>query len=1167
MERALDPELIGIALGSHENLPTPEEVSRLLAEAELALLLRKPEVSEQIEAIGWYLHAIASSKYALRTYGVDRQRNAFQVAAHIFDLLLQIPQIDLIERLNYCFTCQIAYLRGELNPNAIAIYRREFEGKLSDLDLLNNFQEVALSCGIGFLGLDINYIYRVTGNLQNQIRRLVNRWDIEDIFATPFGSAAGVAVATRDLTSFLLYGRTSALKRARATLQRAVLAESSLEDHVSRWVAAHLLNLSDDLENSSIWKVLPPDVPDGVRKAFSMGQPKILTLWPPQLDLLKIAEPSTVNPFSSSVKRSFLSTPTSGGKTLVAQLMVASHLATEKTSVCYVAPTRSLCREVRNSLESRLRYVGTEVVDGLPEGDWLDEQLSVAARVEVMTPERLSYLIHSDSKKVLERFGMFIFDEVHSVGERGRGWTLEEDLTYLHYATQEGHHRIVLMSAAVGNRVHFVQWVSSEEDNKDVFFLHSDWRGPRRLHAICSTMADWDQGQEEITRSVKFPRHVRYPLYATLHVRISHTGKMHSLQTTEPVGSLIRKYKPDNTYESKDNEYTPFYRMLVPIIQHLSMSGPVLIIEPTRRDTVLMAKAIAESQETSDQLENQPLVDLIKARLGNLHPLTEVIKKGVAYHHGSLPSEIREVIEEAVTQGNLKFLVATTTMTEGVNLPVRSVVVARQGSYGQEGYYNEYITGSKLINAIGRAGRATKETEGIVVLARQAQVQESDFERLKPTDSDIKINSMLSTEEALNALADFETSQRSAEDAILEGIAPQVDQFLSFIWFVAAQLEALGKSVSTDEIKEVLKNTLAWVQLDDKNQSRWIAVANSAISVYNKTNPTSRKRWATVGTSLSSAKQIETMAEELATTISNIDIPQNPLEIIDLIMHDGRLQRMLQLREAPKTKVYTQRAGHREQIEVPIDKVLQQWVQGTELVALAETYFKDVANVDFRFEQLGDFINDYFETFLPWISGVTIQWTNNILRENNIDKELPGDVSALIRWGVSNSRAVNLMIGGIRSRRLATKITQLWEAEKKDGDIRTWIRSMNVAQWRDTFEASIIELRNLLEFSRDQVKGVAVDLIAREAARIDVESIVDNLSESSAKLAPVDESALSPIGIWVGDQLAGQISSKDQADIQSVLNSGLIISTKFSASSGKGTLELQLIDPDTQLEF
>jgi len=526
MDRALDPELIRLALGSHENLPSAEEISQLLAEAELALLLHKPEVSEQLVGIGWYLHAVASSKYALRIYGTDRQRKAFQVAGHIFDLLLQRPQAEMVDRLKYCFACQIAYLRSELNPNSIAIYQREFAGRLNDLGLLSNFRDVALACGVAFLGLDVPYVYRVTRTLQNEIRQLVARWDVEDIFSTPFGSAAGVAMGTRDLTTFLVYGRAEALERARSTLTRAILAEPSEEDQVSRWVAAHLLNLSNELENSSVWTVLPPDVPIGVRRAFGMGQPKILTLWPPQLDLLRTTEDSANNPFSPNVKRAFLSTPTSGGKTLIAQLMVASHLATEDTSVCYVAPTRSLCREVRNSLESRLRYVGSGVVDGLPEGDWLDEQQSVEARVEVMTPERLSYLIRSDSAKVLERFGMFIFDEVHSIGEKGRGWILEEDLSYLHYATQGKHHRIVLMSAAVGNRVHFVQWMSGREDGKGLVYIHSDWRGPRRLHAICSTQPDWQQPQEESTRSAQFPRRVRYPLFATLHVRISHTGRI-----------------------------------------------------------------------------------------------------------------------------------------------------------------------------------------------------------------------------------------------------------------------------------------------------------------------------------------------------------------------------------------------------------------------------------------------------------------------------------------------------------------------------------------------------------------------------------------------------------------------------------------------------------------
>ena len=142
-------------------------------------------------------------------------------------------------------------------------------------------------------------------------------------------------------------------------------------------------------------------------------------------------------------------------------------------------------------------------------------------------------------------------------------------------------------------------------------------------------------------------------------------------------------------------------------------------------------------------------------------------------------------------------------------------------------------------------------------------------------------------------------------------------------------------------------------------------------------------------------------------------------------------------------------------------------------------------------------------------------------------------------------------------------MTEVWEAEERKNDLRSWVRSMNVAQWRDTFEASVTELRNLLEFSRDEAKGAAVDLIMHESATLGVESAINEFPEQDVYLSPIDDSQLSPIGIWSEDQLIGQIFGKDQVDLQSILGSGLIVSAKFSATSGKGLLTLNLVDPST----
>jgi hypothetical protein len=1161
MDRALDPELLSLALGQYETLPSSEEISELLAEAELALLLQKPAISEELIEVGWYLHAVASSKYALRAYGVERQRAAFKVAGHVFDLLLQTPELNRVERLKYCFATQIAYLRSSLDPNAIAMYRREFADDLSEeAGLLSHFNEIALSCGVALLGFDPGYVFPVTRSLQNEIEGLVRDWEVQTILSTPFGAAASVALGARDLMSFLVYGRLNLLERARERFRTAIVAEVSSGDHISRWVSAHLLNLADDLERVSIWTSLPPDVPPGLRKAFAMGHPRILTLWPPQLDLLSVEEGGRINPISSQLKRLFLSTPTSGGKTLLAQLLVAAHLATERTSVCYVAPTRSLCREIRESLEARLRFIGKEIAAELPEGDWLDTLLDYEPEVEVMTPERLSYLIRSDSNRVLEQFGMFIFDEAHLVGEQDRGWTLEEDLTYLHYATQNADHRIILVSAAVGNRNHFVEWMGG--GGNDVVHLHSEWRGPRRLHAIWTTEADWDNGQEVPTRSKKYPRRVHFPLFGRLDARISHTGSTHTLQTTEPIGTLALKYSVEGDHQKDADNSTAFYRMIIPIIEHLSASGPVLVIESTRINTVRMAQAIADNQDLLDYPALQPTMDLVQARLGAEHPLRQVLSKGVAYHHGSLPSEIRVAIEEAVSQNHLKYLVATTTMTEGVNLPVRSVVIASQGAYGAEGF-EEFITGAKLINAIGRAGRAAKETEGVVVLARRAAPDPADFERLNPPDSDIQVTSMLATEKALEALAAFEDLQRSAEDAVFRTSTGEVSDFLTFIWFVAAELERLGEWPTLERINEVLEHTLAWIQLNPADQSRWLSAAELMLAHYFDTESSARRRWAAAGTGISSAHELEGISQELEEIFRNRVIPQDIPGAVDLIIGEGRLQRILELPEAPAKRVFTHRSGQsREEIAIPMESILRQWLQGAELATLANTYFSAVVDMDFRFEQLGDFINDYFEIYFPWVFGTIIAWTNGFLQENDAETLFPKTIPANIRWGVASLTALGLMIKGIQSRTLASKISAAWESEEREGDVRSWLRSMNLAEWQQMLDASPLELRNLLEFARDRRAGVAVELIAQETAELEVESDVFGFPQSSASLAPIDESDLSPIGIWVEEVLVGRIRSCDQADVKSLLNTGLTLGVQFSSSFGEGLIRLQLVDPE-----
>jgi replicative superfamily II helicase len=98
--------------------------------------------------------------------------------------------------------------------------------------------------------------------------------------------------------------------------------------------------------------------------------------------------------------------------------------------------------------------------------------------------------------RMLEEYSLFVIDEAHLVGDADRGWVLESALGFLHGATARSHHRIVLLSAALGNRAHVAAWMSLGGIPAQSF--HHEWRGPRQAHALFGTWADWER--DEVTR-------------------------------------------------------------------------------------------------------------------------------------------------------------------------------------------------------------------------------------------------------------------------------------------------------------------------------------------------------------------------------------------------------------------------------------------------------------------------------------------------------------------------------------------------------------------------------------------------------------------------------------------------------------------------------------------
>ncbi|MEK7424784.1 MAG: DEAD/DEAH box helicase [Actinomycetota bacterium] len=1088
--------------------PTAAELQDRLAEAEIEMFLQRGSIDDGLLATAWYLHAVGSVRPALQLYSIDRQLRANQVAAHIFDLALASGERAEAERQELTFAAQVSYLRGGLDPNALALYRRlqRSHPRLSDSP-----GEVSLDIGSALLALDRYRLFPLIEALRAEAGSLRAVVGVADLIDTPYGSAARVIEGCNELIVHLTYNQPDRLGRAQRLFDEAVDPPHAKQDLISRWVAAHLRDIADDLGSSSVWAHLPPSIPPAAARAMTLGDPPVLSLWPPQLDLLRM----TPSPLGPDTKRLMLSFPTSAGKTLIAQYIVAAHIASGAGAACVVVPTHSLGRELQRDLDRRLATMGVEVADAGPLGLPLPEGRPAV----VMTPEKLAAHLRNEPERVLRDFSLFVIDEAHLLGDADRGWVLESALSLLHEATLHSSHRIVLLSAALGNRAHICSWLSVGSTPAQAF--HHEWRGPRRAHALLGTDAVWDNAEliQQGARARLVRR--RVPLHGQIHVRTA-PGKHRSLRTTEPIGTLLQALR-DGDWKREATGSDPAYRMRARMATLLGTQGSVLIIEPTKAAAQRTAGAVAD--ELEDEPECAALVALATTRLGVAHPLVATLRGGVGFHHAALPDDVQAELEDGIRRGPLRYLVATTTLIEGINFPVRSVLVGDRGYQTADGFVTT-LDAPKLLNAVGRGGRAGRETEGWIVLWLNEQFTPSAFDALAAEDADLTANSRLSTEDALDALASFEELVRRGQDAVFETDGNAVSDFISHVWFIATAVEDL-QLAARNPVRASLESTLAWQQLAPADRERWRAVAELAADRYERAPREQRRRWARTGTSLPSAAKLETLAGEIRVAIATLAVRSDPVDAFGLVAGGGRLASLLDLSES-RSRLFRPRRNSpiSAALDVDLHALIGDWLKGTDLDQLGMVYLAVVQDETYRYEQLSEFISQVLEHLLPWLLNTVIAWVNEGL--DGTDQLCP-ELPAYVRFGVDKPVALELARAGVRSRRLVHVVANVAERSAVSM-VRDWLSESGLQAWGRLFDASPSELADLLFFTRARDARITSRVLAGEI--VDVPLIVEAaVGEGPVELREADEPAPQRLAVFRDDELVGYVRSEHQDDI------------------------------------
>jgi hypothetical protein len=773
VDRALDLQMLRGAIGEHPRLLSPENIREALLRAELDLFTGNNRFNDDLLKTGWYLNAVALTTNSVQGSEVQRQ-DAARVSAHIFDVHLELNGTGMAagSYLRYLVAAQAGYLLGDVPPNATALAARGEgpEPSVGDPGLY------VLHLTSLFLALDFRALGEAQARGRIGLAAMADVWGVP-LESSPYASASLTLESIASLSRFLLFGDRQALTDAMEGLLRAVRDPFGEEDTDSRWAAALLLDLGEYLDRASLWTLMP-DAPQVVQ-AFTHSDPPVAVLWPPQAAFVN----GPRSPFDQSVRRQVLSFPTSAGKTLLAQLMICHHLSVRTENVCVVAPTHSLCRELKDALDPRLEHLGTWALDVGASGG--RGELDSSARVVLMTPERLGAALRADPTRVLEFFSMFVIDEAHLLAQEQRGWGLEGTLSLLHFLTEASSHRIVVISAALGNTAQVSQWLTALDEEPVTF--QQDWRGPRRLRAVYSPQWDWNAPIAQGGAGRQLPRR-HFEIDGQLFLRgpdgVVKRGSFGS------AGNYSQRQKRNGDWTADGEVSTPELQRLVPMLRHLvtGAGAPCLVVVVSRRDAKELARLVSEQLDPIP--ENAGLAGLLRAHLPASHSLPDLVARGVAYHHGVLPREVQAEVEAATRRRSLRCLVSTTTLTEGVNLPFKSVVIGRTG-WGSGDNRQEILDPAGLLNAFGRAGRACRETEGWLLSCHFQKWTTSAFDVFDQTGADLPVISTLDAAAALEALESFDELVAEGTDAVLADTGLATNGFLAYVWLLADVLAQL----------------------------------------------------------------------------------------------------------------------------------------------------------------------------------------------------------------------------------------------------------------------------------------------------------------------------------------------------------------------------------------
>ncbi len=422
----------------------------------------------------------------------------------------------------------------------------------------------------------------------------------------------------------------------------------------------------------------PPAGPSERASSFAAGLPFPLDDF--QLEAIEAVDEG------SSV---LVAAPTGSGKTVVAEF--ASWLALERGAKCfYTTPLKALSNQKFGDL---VAHHGADNV-GLLTGD---NSINGEAPLVVMTTEVLRNMLYEGSG-TLRGLRWVVMDEVHYLQDPYRGAVWEEVLIHLPPEV-----RVVCLSATVSNLEEFGDWL-------------------RTLRGDTRVVLERERPVE--LRSLVMVGEALYPL-------LDEDGRTHSelasvwargIQAASRYGRFPSGrpgYRGGNRAPGRPRTrggsavYTPTRVEVAEVLERESMLPAIVFIFSRAGCNEAVEACVRAGLDLTSADQKERVAEFAQARSASLDQddlralrfasFLEGLERGIASHHAGMLPVFKETVEELFAMGFVKLVFATETLSLGINMPARSVVIERLTKF--TGERHELLTPTDYTQLTGRAGR------------------------------------------------------------------------------------------------------------------------------------------------------------------------------------------------------------------------------------------------------------------------------------------------------------------------------------------------------------------------------------------------------------------------------------------------------------------------------